>query len=83
MPGTPPKLTSGPLAPIQDVLASGTWRDEQTFEMTWRFYDTPHHDIVTCRFEGDNITVKFLSSVAQLQPDHPDTRPVLQGKLVA
>ena len=83
MPGTPPKLTTGPLAPVQDIAASASWKDQRTLEMTWRFFDTPHHDTVTCQFDGDAISVKFLSSVAQLQPDHPETRPVLQGKIVA
>ena len=39
MPGTPPKLTRGDLGPVSKVAASGTWKDENTFQMTWRFYD--------------------------------------------
>jgi CubicO group peptidase (beta-lactamase class C family) len=83
MPGTPPKLSVGKLAPIQPILASATWRDKQTLEMTWRFYDTPHHDTVTCHFDGSRVSVNFMSSISQLQPDHTETRPVLEGKLAA
>ena len=48
MPGTPPKITVGELRPLK-VSASGTWKDADTFAMTWRFYETPHHDTVTKR----------------------------------
>ncbi len=83
MPGTPPKLTVGPLAPVSKVAASGTWKDNQTFQMTWHFYETPHHDTVTCRFEADKVTVQFLSSVSEKMPMHKETRPALQGQTTA
>ncbi|HXP59913.1 MAG TPA: serine hydrolase [Dongiaceae bacterium] len=79
MPGTPPKLTSGDLGPRTKVAASGTWTDEHTFEMTWRFPETPHHDTVTCRFEGNKVRVEFMNSVTRLAPSRKETRPVLEG----
>ncbi|HWX21526.1 MAG TPA: serine hydrolase [Candidatus Binatia bacterium] len=79
MPGTPPKLTQGKLGPVSKLAASGTWRDDQTFEMQWRFYETPHHDTVTCRFDGDNIRVEYLDSLAQMNPTRKDKRPALEG----
>jgi CubicO group peptidase (beta-lactamase class C family) len=79
MPGTPPKLTRGKLGPVSKLAASGTWKDEQTFEMTWRFYETPHHDTVSCRFDGDKIRVEYLDSLAQLSASHKDKRPALEG----
>ena len=79
MPGTPPKLTSGALGPRSKVAASGTWRDENTFEMMWRFRETPHHDIVTCHFEGNKVRVQFMNSVTRLAPSRKETRPVLEG----
>ena len=33
--------------------------------MTWRYYETPHHDTVTCHFDGDAVRVEFLGSVAE------------------
>lgn len=74
VPGTPPKLTVGNLRPCK-VAASGAWKDQHTFEMIWRYYETPHHDTVTCRFEGNNVTVQFTGSL----PGHTETRPVLHG----
>jgi CubicO group peptidase (beta-lactamase class C family) len=83
MPGTPPRLTVGKLGPMSKVAASGTWRDADTFEMTWQFYETPHHDTVTCRFAGDELQLNFLSSVTQKAPSHQETRPVLHGRMNA
>jgi CubicO group peptidase (beta-lactamase class C family) len=79
MPGTPPKLTSGELGPKSKVAASGTWRDENTFEMTWHFQETPHHDTVTCHFEGNKVRVEFMNSVTRLSPSHKEARPVMEG----
>ncbi|MGD0206420.1 MAG: serine hydrolase [Verrucomicrobiota bacterium] len=83
MPGTPPKLTVGALEPVSKVLASGTWKDENTFQMTWQFYETPHHDTVTCRFDGDKVKIEFLSSVSEKLPGHKETRPPLLGQIAA
>ncbi len=84
MPGTPPKLSLGPLAPIQKVAASGTWLDARTFQMTWHFYETPHHDTVTCRFDGNRVHVEFLNSITEKKnPVHPETREPLNGEIVA
>jgi CubicO group peptidase (beta-lactamase class C family) len=75
VPGTPPKITVGELRPCK-VAASAAWKDENTFEMVWRYYETPHHDTVTCRFDGDNVKVEFLNSI----PGHAETRPALLGQ---
>jgi len=83
MPGTPPKLTKGKLGPVSQIAASGTWKDEITFEMTWRFYETPHHDTVTCRFEGDQLTVEFLDSMTAMAPGKKDQRNPWRGRLKA
>ncbi len=83
MPGTPPKLTVGALGPVSKILASGTWTDENTFQMTWQFYETPHHDTVTCRFDGDKVKIDFLSSVSEKMPAHKETRPALLGQIAA
>ena len=83
MPGTPPKLTVGALGPVSKVLASGTWANPKTFQMTWHFYETPHHDTVTCRFDGDKVKIDFLSSVSECMPTHRETRPALRGQIAA
>jgi CubicO group peptidase (beta-lactamase class C family) len=61
MPGTPPKLTVGNLRPVK-ITASGAWKDADTFEMVWRYYETPHHHTVSCHFDNDNVQVELISS---------------------
>ena len=78
MPGTPPKLTVGNLLPAK-VAASGAWTDSNTFEMTWRFYETPHHDTVACHFDGESVEVKFMNSISEKSSSHPETRPALRA----
>jgi len=81
MPGTPPSLTSSKTGLNSKIAASCTWRDETTLEMTWQFYETPHHDTVRCRFEGDKVRIEFLNSITRLSPGHEETRPVLEGSM--
>jgi CubicO group peptidase (beta-lactamase class C family) len=81
MPGTPPKLTVGDLRPAK-VAASGAWKDADTFVMTWRFYETPHHDTVTCHFDGDTLKVEYLNSITEMSRSRRDTRPPLIGRAV-
>lgn len=82
MPGTPPKLTQGDLGPVSKVTACAAWRDASTLEMTWRFYESPHHDRVVCRFAGDAVEIEFLNSMAAMSPNPKDRRPVLKGRLL-
>jgi hypothetical protein len=63
------------------VAASGAWQDESAFEILLRYYETPHHDTLTCRFQGDRVTIAFLSSIAQMSATPKDSRPVLQGHM--
>jgi hypothetical protein len=79
LPGTPPRLISGgaPQPGTKHKLAAGgTGKDANTFEMTWRYYETPHHDTVTCRFNGGNVQIEFAASIAGRK------RPVLTGQMV-
>jgi CubicO group peptidase (beta-lactamase class C family) len=85
LPGEPPALLprrqSGPIK----VAVAGAWSSDDTFAMQWRFYDTPHHDTVTFKFEGDDVHLQFLNSITAAlganQSFHPETRPVLKGTL--
>jgi CubicO group peptidase (beta-lactamase class C family) len=83
LPGTPPRLISGgapPRGTKAKVAASGRWADPNTWEMLLRYYETPHHDTVTCRFDGEAVRVSFLSSIAQMSGGK-DSRPTLEGKI--
>ena len=60
------------------VAASATWKNDTTLLLTWRFIETVHGDSLTFLFEGDQVTLKFLFSVAQLQ-NKPDDRADIKG----
>ncbi len=85
-PVTPPEISEliGPPVgeqPPAKVAAAGAWTDTNTFHMQWRFYGTPHHDNVTCRFDADRVQVEFKNSITTLTGGgHPETRPVLKGR---
>ncbi|MCF0058858.1 serine hydrolase [Dyadobacter sp. CY356] len=64
------------------IAASGAWTDDKTFEMTWRFIESAHYEVVKCRFEEGGIETEFLRSLAILGKTK-DTRPVLKGKLMS
>jgi len=84
LPGTPPRLLAGGRPSgkiISKIAASATWTDENTLEMTWRYTETPHRDTVTCRFDGDNLTIRFLNSIAAMKPNPKDERGSLQGRI--
>ena len=86
LPGVPPKLFPGneDNARSIKVAAAGTWKDEGTFEMQWRFYETPHLNTVTCRFDGERVRIEFMNSITQVMrlahAVHPETRPILEGQ---
>jgi CubicO group peptidase (beta-lactamase class C family) len=87
LPGVPPGLLPHNSADAKSfkVAAAGAWQDENTFQMVWRFYETPHHDTVTFSFEGNTLRVEFLNSITESlganRAQRPDTRPILKATL--
>jgi hypothetical protein len=75
--------TNVPNEKTTTLYATGAWLDDQTFSMIWRFIETAHYERVTCTFQGDSVQVEFKKSLAILNPDTKDTRPILQGQLSA
>ena len=61
------------------VAASATWKDDQTLILTWRFIETVHGDSLICTFNGDQVRIQFLFSVARLQ-NKADDRADITGK---
>jgi hypothetical protein len=49
--------------------------------MMLRYYETPHHDTVTCRFDADQVRIGFMNSIAQMSPSPKDKRSILQGQM--
>jgi CubicO group peptidase (beta-lactamase class C family) len=89
MPGEPPALLPNSeknAKPIK-VAAAAAWRENGTFEMQWRFYETPHRDTVVCKFHGDGVDIQFLNSITAAlgsnQLLHPELRPPLKGHAVS
>ncbi|HET9278357.1 MAG TPA: serine hydrolase [Flavitalea sp.] len=83
MPGAPPNLVYGPpKTPTKaKVAGTGVWKDPGIFEMTLLYFETPHSDVVTCRFENNSIEVAFKNSISIKSPNFQETRPVLKGRL--
>jgi CubicO group peptidase (beta-lactamase class C family) len=85
LPGTPPQwveligVDRSPRHPAK-VAVAGAWTDAQTFEMQWRYYETPHFDIVTVHFIERRIEVTFQNSLTRMSTAlHVETRPMLKG----
>jgi len=80
----PLKLTATPIPgeTRTKIAASGAWTDDNTFEMTWRFIESAHYEVVKCRFDEGSIETEFQRSLAILGKTK-DARPVLKGKLVS
>ncbi len=83
LPIKPPRLIAGG-KPKSDasfkVAAHATWSDPQTLLITLRYYETPHSDTLTCRFDGDSLTVTLRDSLTAMNPKGKDPRPPLKGK---
>ncbi len=82
LPGTPPRLVGGRHSTDGmkfKIATAGAWKDDNTFEMMLRYYETPHHDMITCRFDGDKVEISFMNSIAALGANPKDKRPVLRG----
>ncbi len=85
LPGTPPRLISGggqSVAHPYQIAGSAAWIDDSTWQMLWRYIETPHSDQITCRFEEDTrkITISFLNSISRITKAK-DQRPNLVGRI--
>jgi CubicO group peptidase (beta-lactamase class C family) len=80
----PLKLTGTPIPgeTKTKIAASGAWTDDDTFEMTWRFIESAHYEVVKCRFDEGGLETEFQRSLAIIGKTK-DARPVLKGKLVS
>ena len=86
LPGTPPRLVAGGAPPPgtpHKVATAGAWRDDRTFVAVLRYYETPHHDTLTCRFEDGRVSLAFMSSIAAMSATPKDPRPALTGRLLS
>jgi CubicO group peptidase (beta-lactamase class C family) len=63
------------------TLASATWTDEQTLQITERHIETAHSDQIIFVFADQQLTVKFLGSVPRGNPNNAEKRTELKGTL--
>ena len=63
----PPKITS-----------SYQWKDNNTLELRIRYIESPHTEIIICRFDDNNITVDIENSFDR---NPANKKPPLKGKL--
>lgn len=80
LPGSPSMLVPSTWAKTQrksHIAAAARWKDNNTFEMTLCFIDTPHHETLTCHFEDDRVLVDWFISNA-----HQQKFPALHGRLI-
>jgi CubicO group peptidase (beta-lactamase class C family) len=59
------------------VSASGEWRDDRTFVMTWSFVETAFRDTVTCFFEGPAVRFDRQVNVNSAET----SQPTLTGRM--
>ncbi len=84
IPGTPPRLIAGgkpAQTPKSKIAAAFASKPGRTLELVWRYYETPHHDRVTCVFDGagKQVEVTFVNSLAAMSGAKKDARPMLKG----
>lgn len=64
--------------PIFKVAGSYTWQDNNTLQLTLRYIESPHTEIIVCHFEGEYITLDFQNVFNKDQK-----RTLIKGTLVA
>lgn len=60
------------------VSAGGSWQDEQTFVMTWCFFESTFRDTVICVFSDQGITMERRTNVNS----GPLVRPMIAGRVM-
>ena len=65
------------------VMASATWVDPATLQLSIRYIATAHSDEILFKFEDNRVSIRFLSSVAKGNPDAPEKRAMITGTMIA
>ena len=63
------------------IAGAATWLNANTLQLNARFVEAMHGDKITCRFDGDKVSVSFLNSVAENTKDNPEKRTALTGTI--
>jgi hypothetical protein len=73
----------GEMVPMPSKRAgTATWINDHTLQLNVRFVEAIFGDAITCVFEGEQVTVSFLNSVAETAlKKTPDPRKPLSGTM--
>jgi CubicO group peptidase (beta-lactamase class C family) len=73
---------AGPGRQLVPSKAAGTaaWIDNNVLQLNLRFVESIHGDRITCKFDGDTVTLSFKSSLAEITNNNPEKRKDIQGK---
>ncbi|MDJ1495200.1 serine hydrolase [Cytophagaceae bacterium DM2B3-1] len=63
------------------IAGTATWINDTTLQLNLRFVEAIHGDKLTCVFDGGNISVALLNSVAENAKNSPEKRVGLMGKV--
>ena len=63
--------------PAPKITSSYQWTDDSTLELKIRYIESPHTEIIVCRFDGNNLTADFGNS---FDKNPANKRPPLKGK---
>lgn len=74
-------LPAGRVDVTSRTSANATWADDKTLVISTQMTETAHGDRLTCIFDGDKLTVKFQYSISRGNPNTPDKRQDLQGRM--
>ncbi len=61
------------------IAACAAWQNENTLALQWKYIENVHGDLLTCVFDGDQVTISLLSSMAAGNKV-ADGRKALSGK---
>jgi CubicO group peptidase (beta-lactamase class C family) len=64
-------------------VSSASWIDANTLVITLRYIETAHSDQLTCVFNDDKLTIKFLSSISKGNSSNQERRVDLTGKRIS
>lgn len=63
------------------IAACAAWQNENTLALKWKYIENVHGELLTCVFDGDQVTISLLSSMAAGNKA-PDGRKALVGRSV-
>ena len=74
-----PFPASGRIHVPSKIAGTATWINENTLQLNTRFVEAIHGDKITCRFEGNKLSVSFLNSTVENTKNNPEKRMGLSG----